>query len=194
MSDRALHVVVAFNFTQSADAALHRALDLAHRAGGYVFHFVCIIDPHTGVPAVVAEGKYDAQYAERVQQQLTIRIETEFAANHVSGSVQFFTHARFGDPATEILLLAREVGADLCIVGSHGLSGLERVLLGSVSEAVVRQAGCSVIVARPKSYADVKLLTIVEVEPDHQHPYVPPHRYSWEETRVIERPLEWPLY
>lgn len=193
MSDRALQVVVAFDFTHTADAALHRAIDLAHRAERHVFHFACIIDPHVGVPDVPADGKYDYHYAERVQHSLTARIEAEFAANHVPGSVHFFVHARFGDAATEILVLAQGVGADLIIVGSHGITSLERVLLGSVSEAVVRRAGCSVIVARPKSYADVKLLSIIEVEPSH-HPYVPPHRYSYEETRLIKRPLEWPLY
>ncbi len=193
MPTRPLQVVVAFDFTQTAEAALQRAIDLAHRAERHVFHFVCIIDPHVGVPVVPAEGKYDYQYAERVQQQLTKRIETEFAAQHVPGAVHFFVHARFGKAATEILVLAKGVGADLIIVGSHGHTSLERALLGSVSEAVVRGAGCSVIVARPKSYADVKLLPIIEVEPSH-HPYVPPHRYSYEETRLIKRPLEWPLY
>jgi nucleotide-binding universal stress UspA family protein len=194
MTDRTLQVVVAFDFSHTAEAALQRAMDLAQRADRHVFHFAIIIDPHRGIPAVPSDDKYDYRYAELVQQKLTTTIEGQLAANHVPRPVHFFVHARLGHAATEILVLAKGVGADLIIVGSNGVTGIERVLLGSVSEAVVRGAGCSVIVARPKSYADVELLQIVEVQPDQHHPYVPPHRYSYEETRLIERPLEWPLY
>jgi hypothetical protein len=104
-------------------------------------------------------------------------------------------HARIGaKPATEILQLAKEIGADLIIVGSHGLTGVERFLVGSTSERIVREAGCSVEIARTKKYADVELLPIVEAEPsDHDHPYIPPHRYTYEDRRVNLRPPEWPL-
>jgi len=86
------------------------------------------------------------------------------------------------------------VVADLILLGNHGLTGLERLLIGSTSEKVVREAGCSVEIVRPKKYDDVQLLDIVEVEPDHDHPYVPPHRYTYEDPRVNLRPSEWPLY
>jgi nucleotide-binding universal stress UspA family protein len=194
MADHALQVVVGFDFTHTAEAALKRALELARRTDQHVFHFAIIIDPHRGVPAIPFDDKYDYRYANLVQQRLTARIEAELAVDRAPRPVHFFVHARFGHAASEILALSESLGADLIIVGSNGVSGIERVLLGSVSEAVVRDAGCSVIVARPKSYADVALLPIVEVRPDHHHPYVPPHRYSYDETRLIERPLEWPLY
>jgi hypothetical protein len=109
--------------------------------------------------------------------------------------VHFFVHARIGKAAAEILELAREVGADLIIVGSHGLTGVERLLLGSTSEHVVREAGCPVEVARPKRYAEVALLPIEPVDPAQpRHTYVPPHRYTYEDHRVNLRPAEWPLY
>ncbi len=189
---RTIQVVVGFDFTESSEAALDRAVTLAHRAGLHVFHFACIIDHRAGVAAVPAEGKFDHLYADKVQEHVARRVEAAFAANRVSDSVEFFVHARFGDPAKEILLLAQGVGADLIIVGSKGITGIERVLLGSVSESIVRSAGCGVMVARPKTYPDVELLKIFEVEPLHE--WVKPHRYSYIETRVIKRPLEWPLY
>ncbi len=192
MSARPSQVVVAFDFSRSAEAAMHWAVDLARRAEQRVFHFACIIDAHAGIPGIPADDKVDYLYADKVQHQLAARIEAEFTASQISAAVQFFVHARFGRPATEILVLANGVGADLIVTGSMGMTGVESVLLGSVSEAVVRGAGCSVMVARPKSYADVELLTMIEVEPSHH--YVPPHRYSYEETRMIKRPDEWPLY
>ena len=54
----------------------------------------------------------------------------------------------FGDPRSILLDEAKSWGADLLVVGSHGLHGLDRVLLGSVSEAVAMHAHCSVEVIR----------------------------------------------
>jgi nucleotide-binding universal stress UspA family protein len=56
-----------------------------------------------------------------------------------------------GNPVVEILKAAKAWPADLIVVGSHGRSGLDRVLLGSVAEAVVRQAPCPVLVVRARS-------------------------------------------
>ena len=53
-----------------------------------------------------------------------------------------------GNPAIEIVNTAKAWPADLIVIGSHGRSGLDRVLLGSVAEAVVRQAPCPVLVVR----------------------------------------------
>jgi len=55
---------------------------------------------------------------------------------------------RQGDPRQEILEEAKEWGADLIVVGSHGRTGIQRWLLGSVAEHVVRHAPCSVEVVR----------------------------------------------
>ena len=53
-----------------------------------------------------------------------------------------------GDPAAVICTVAKEVGADVVVVGSHGKGFLSRVLLGSVSEYVTRHAPCPVLVVR----------------------------------------------
>jgi universal stress protein A len=55
---------------------------------------------------------------------------------------------RRGDPRTQIIEEATTWRADLIVIGSHGRTGLERILMGSVAEYVVRHAGCSVEVAR----------------------------------------------
>ena len=51
-----------------------------------------------------------------------------------------------GHPVTELVRIANERSAGLIVVGSHGLSGIERFLLGSVSERVLHHAHCSVLV------------------------------------------------
>jgi universal stress protein E len=55
-----------------------------------------------------------------------------------------------GDPAREIKTLAHEMDPDLVVVGSHGRNFLTRLRLGSVSEWMVRRAGCSVLIAPPE--------------------------------------------
>lgn len=55
---------------------------------------------------------------------------------------------RWGHPASEICDYADEHGVDLIVVGSHGRTGIKRVLLGSVSRAVSSGANCSVVIAR----------------------------------------------
>ncbi len=53
-----------------------------------------------------------------------------------------------GDPKSQIIDVAKEWPADLIVLGSHGRKGLSRFLMGSVSEAVVRHAHCSVELVR----------------------------------------------
>ncbi|MGV0027647.1 universal stress protein [Phormidesmis priestleyi] len=55
-----------------------------------------------------------------------------------------------GDPSEEIIRLANIYNADLIIIGSRGLTGMQRILLGSVSSQIVADAPCSVLVVKPK--------------------------------------------
>jgi len=56
-----------------------------------------------------------------------------------------------GDPAEEIVRYGRDAGADVIVMGTHGRTGLERLLMGSVAERVLRDAPCSVrVVKLPK--------------------------------------------
>jgi nucleotide-binding universal stress UspA family protein len=56
-----------------------------------------------------------------------------------------------GDPAEMILKLAREVRADVIVMGTHGTGGLTRLLVGSVAESVMRKAPCPVLTVKEPS-------------------------------------------
>jgi nucleotide-binding universal stress UspA family protein len=191
MSAEHTQVVVGFDFSKSGRAALDRAIGVAARAPWHVLHFVCVIDPHFAFPSLPTKH-IDLAYANRVQEEVSGIIEQELNAKLIADRVHFFVHARIGKPAAEILGVAKDVGADLIIVGSKGLTGIERAVIGSVSEKVAREAGCSVEIARPKTYDYVPLLEIVD-KPDHQK-YAAPHRYTYEDRRASRRPNDWPLY
>jgi nucleotide-binding universal stress UspA family protein len=192
MSSPISPVVVGYDFSQSGRAALHRAVTLAGRAPFHVLHVVCVVDPREAVPALPSYNGVDYMYAARVQEALAAETQHELDRTDVHGSVHFFVHARIGKAAPEILALAEEIGADLIIVGSKRLTSLERLILGSTSEHVMREAGCTVEIARAKRYPDVTLIPVEPVDPVHT--YVPPHRYTYEDHRVNLRPAEWPLY
>jgi len=71
------------------------------------------------------------------------------AADYIGqGGLPVEAVARLGDPRTAIVDEARDWGADLIVVGSHGRTGLERLLLGSVAQSVAAHAPCSVELVR----------------------------------------------
>jgi nucleotide-binding universal stress UspA family protein len=74
------------------------------------------------------------------------KLEEESARAGLEGSVK----ARFcqGDPVTEILLAAEELGCDLIVLGTHGRTGVRRLLMGSVAESVIRRAPCLTLVVK----------------------------------------------
>jgi nucleotide-binding universal stress UspA family protein len=191
MSSNNSQVVVGYDFSRSARQALYRAIGLATRAPFHILHFVCVIDPH--VPFAAVPTKHvDYEYAERVQRVLAEEIGQELRDAKVADRVHFFVHARIGHPVAEILGVARDVGADLILVGTKGLTGVERVMLGSVAEKIVREAQCTVEVVRPKTYEYVELLDIVDAK-EHGK-YIAPHRYTYENHVLNMRPTEWPIY
>lgn len=63
---------------------------------------------------------------------------------------EVFTFSRIGSPKQEILTVANEWAADLIIMGTHGRTGFDHFISGSVSESVVRKAPCPVLVVPGK--------------------------------------------
>jgi nucleotide-binding universal stress UspA family protein len=179
-----VQVVVAYDFSPSSEQALARAIEVAARAPQHVLHIVAAIDPHT--------WNATSETADRIHTSIRENVCRAFAGRETAAEVQFFVHARIGRPATEILALASDVGADLIFIGSHGRTGVERFVLGSVSEVVVREAKCPVLVARPKTYADVELLRVTRN--DHERaPHREPHCYTYSNRQVLLRPADWPI-
>jgi nucleotide-binding universal stress UspA family protein len=189
MSSEQSQVVVGFDFSQSARFALERAVALAARAPFHVLHFVCLVDPHGGVAALPTKH-VDIVYIDRVRDELVTMVDLELRAAEARGRIHFHVHVRVAhDPAKELLELAKEVGADLIVVGCKGVHGLERMVLGSVSERVVRDAGCAVVIARPKTYSYVDHADVVEVE---SHAHHAGFRFTYDDKLGVAGPLRWP--
>lgn len=101
-------------------------------------------------PTAVLLG-LEAQSAEEVHKTKEILGKGSFdGARRAIGElpITLTTHAGIGHPAPEIVAYAKANQVDLIVVGSQGRSNLESVLLGSVSDYVVRHASCPVTVVR----------------------------------------------
>jgi nucleotide-binding universal stress UspA family protein len=70
---------------------------------------------------------------------------TRFAQDEAVSTVPYRCEIREGAPANEILASAHEIPSDLIVMGTHGRSGFERLVLGSVAEKVLRKAACPVL-------------------------------------------------
>src|SRR5262249_52770843 len=78
------------------------------------------------------------------------------------GPLRVVAHLMSGEPYREVLQLASDLRADLIVVGSHGKGAFDRLIVGSVSQAILKKAHCAVLVARPKAYA---VGDVPEIEP-----------------------------
>lgn len=74
--------------------------------------------------------------------------KTKTQLEKIDPNLSISTEVLFGSPDSRIVEKAEEMEADLIVVGSHGYNRWERLLLGSVSDSVIRHAPCSVLVVR----------------------------------------------
>ena len=126
-------VLLATDFSSASEAARRLAVDLAQGAQARL-HIVNVV-PAVSTPRDAA-GRLDA--AARLK-GMAHRIRRK----RVSLSVE--TAVLYGRPAREIARYARDRAASVIVLGTHGRTGISRVLLGSVAEAVVRLAGRPVL-------------------------------------------------
>jgi nucleotide-binding universal stress UspA family protein len=147
MAEKKFVVVVAYDMSAQADLALIHALELAQHHDHVDLHVLGVLDSR---PSLGFGSRPDFKAAEDAQAQIREKVK-KILPEIDPGALDLFVHARIGSPAKEIVNLAEEAEADLLVVGTHGRQGMDRWLLGSVAEKVVRHANCPVLVARPRS-------------------------------------------
>jgi universal stress protein A len=140
-------IVYATDFSESARPAEDEALLLARAFGDdVVFVHVATETPlygEGGLGMADVRGVYDAQ-----RRWATDALTARVAAARAAGVCARFS-LRVGTPPEEIVAAAAEEKARMIVVGTHGRSGLDRLLLGSVAERVIRRAPCPVVTVRP---------------------------------------------
>ena len=135
-------VVLATDLSPTSEAATTAALDLASSIGARLLA-VSVVDPGSlRVPGGRYLARVDQVRAERERfaQELVTR------GRSMGVAVDFLVWE--GDPGEAIIDAAQAESADMIVVGSHGRGAVGRFLIGSVSDHVVRNASCPVLVVR----------------------------------------------
>lgn len=133
-------VLVPLDFSEISKLALSEARKLVNHTGD--LHLVHVLAPlHPIAPAVVWET-----IDENARRRSVVEALEQTAREH--GCEGAKVHVRTGDPGRQISELAEEIGADIVVIPTHGRTGFSRLLLGSVTERVIRLAPCSVLVVR----------------------------------------------
>ena len=139
-------ILVGTDFSEPSDAARRTAVELARRLGAEL-EIVHVEEP---LPAYAfSEGALPdlPRLQEEVRNWAERELEQQAKEARAAG-VPVTTAVLLGTPANAIVEKARADGADLIVAGTHGRTGLERVLLGSVAERIVRNAPCPVLTVR----------------------------------------------
>lgn len=141
-------IVFPTDFSTLSDAVLDHATTLAREHGAKLI-IVHVEEP----PAAYGGGEMyygipepDMAELEQMLNKVTPR----------DPQVSFERRLATGDPASEIVRLAEEEGADMIVMATHGRTGLSRLVMGSVAEAVVRHARCPVMTFKTPDKQAVK--------------------------------------
>ena len=134
------NILFPTDFSTASDAALIHAENFAKQSSA------TLVVLHVEEPPL-AYGGGELYYglpepsSERILEML------KNVCPHAS-DISFEHRLVMGDPASEIVRVAKEEHPELIVLGTHGRTGLSRILMGSVAEAVMRHAPCPVLIYR----------------------------------------------
>lgn len=137
------HILVPLDFSSPAEQALDYAMELVEKfqARLTLLHVIHIpVTSEVNLTAYLAEMDTSAQFG---MDEYLKRIET---AGHTVETI-----IQRGTPWHEIIETAKTQHVDLIVMGTHGRTGFQHFMLGSVAEKVVRLAPCTVMVTREQS-------------------------------------------
>ena len=131
------------DYSESSRPALKEALDLArqHRAGLVLLHVVDSLGPEQLTYRESLSADQPSAYRQHLFDELrhVLPVGTQLHVDYVLSEE---------DPITAILRTQADLGCDLIVLGTHGVSGVRRWFTGSVAEEVVRRASCPVLVVK----------------------------------------------
>ncbi len=147
-------VVIGDDFGPMGDDAILAGLAELASGAAAVMHVMHVYEPgevmdRPGKPAFATQEELLAEAPSALENRVAY-LATLASIAYDSSKVH--AHARLGKIVETLLQTCVDYDADLLIVGTHGRTGIDRFMLGSVAEQLVRRAGCPVLVARPKDY------------------------------------------
>ena len=157
MTDAGYTVVVGIDFSELGNSALDEAIALAAERFEATLHVVHVAESEGPLLRMTLPGGARSLTKQEAMDFLTEHVKKHLAERRADEldlpDDRAEVHVRVGVPSDELTQVASDKNADLVVVGTHGRTGLSRILLGSVAEATVRKAACPVLVIRPKNYS-----------------------------------------
>ena len=141
------HILVPVDGSHTSQAAVSKARGLAQAFGSHV-SVIYVIDPYpfTGIGTEFAYGQTEYLSAAKAEANSAIKYAKD---SFKEVGVEVATHVIEAHTAWRgIVDTAGSLGADLIVMGSHGRSGLEKLVLGSVAQAVLSHTKLPVLIAR----------------------------------------------
>ncbi|HWK23803.1 MAG TPA: universal stress protein [Ureibacillus sp.] len=139
------NIVVAVDGSKEAEYAFKKSIEIVKRNSDSTLNLVNVIDTRS----FAAIEAYDRSIAERAENFSEELLNGYKKQAEEAGLTKVNTVIEYGSPKSIITKeLSKIVNADLIICGATGLNTVERFLIGSVSEAIVRSAQCDVLVVR----------------------------------------------
>ncbi len=158
-------IVVGADFSETSDEALDEAFHAAHareHAEVHVLNVELDLATHARVAHLEREWAPEADppspvsNLDRLEAHVVARLH-RFTADHgLPRFARLVSHFRLGSAAEQLVQLAADLDADLIVVGTQGRHGVQRLLIGSVAERVIRLARCPVLVVRPKDHLGLR--------------------------------------
>lgn len=137
-------ILVAIDGSGTSEKALECALDEA-KAWKCPLHVVYVVE--TGLfSSMPMDNTWEIMLSMLEKEGQTALGSAQERADKKGVSIT--THLKEGHAGNEIIKVAEEIDADLVVIGSHGKSNVDRILLGSVSSYVVANSGHAVLVVR----------------------------------------------
>jgi nucleotide-binding universal stress UspA family protein len=143
-ADRVRKILLATDLTDASASATDQAFDLAERLDASLL-IVSVIDPGS---LLLPGGRFRVRIDQVRERREQLAQELVERGRQAGIDVSFLIWT--GDPGDMIVSAAEAEHADMVLVGSHGRGAVGRLFLGSVSEHVVRNAPCPVLVVRPR--------------------------------------------
>ena len=143
-------ILVPTDFSDPAEEALDYAILLAEKNGAKITVMHAYEVPSMGFP--VGALLTSADVVGQLRTAALAALEAVIGKRRSRG-VELVPQVALGDPRESIHAVAKDIGAELIVMGTHGRRGLSRALLGSTAEYVVRTAECPVLTVRSPAAA-----------------------------------------
>jgi nucleotide-binding universal stress UspA family protein len=142
-------ILVPTDFSEDSDLAFRMALSIAVKYQARIFLLHVISNT---VQQSLADYCLDQSIVARVLNESIVfsneKLQEAIDKNQQSGNIKVIPDVRKGQPYEEILKEASERKIDLIVIASHGKTGLQKYFIGSVTEKVMQEAKCPVLLVR----------------------------------------------